>query len=109
MHFCLGAALGLPWLFAHIDALEVTGRWQAIARGVLRDELAAHQRSLSGHVLAMAGMSAEEKVDQWIGRDDSSLRFTLSMLAELNEQKTLDYPTLSVAVQRLGQLAAHGA
>ncbi|ACB92267.1 NAD-glutamate dehydrogenase [Xylella fastidiosa subsp. fastidiosa] len=109
VHFCLGAALGLPWLFAHIDALEVTGRWQAIARGVLRDELAAHQRSLSGHVLAMPGMSAEEKVDQWIGRDDSSLRFTLSMLAELNEQKTLDYPTLSVAVQRLGQLAAHGA
>ena len=30
-------------------------------------------------------------------------------LAELAEQKTLDYPTVSVAVQRLGQLAAHGA
>ncbi|AXI83354.1 NAD-glutamate dehydrogenase [Xylella taiwanensis] len=109
VHFRLGAALGLPWLFAHIDALEVSGRWHAIARGVLRDELAAHQRALSGHVLTMPGVSAEEKVDQWIARDDSGLRFTLSMLAELNEQKTLDYPTVSVAVQRLGQLAAHGA
>jgi glutamate dehydrogenase len=48
-------------------------------------------------------------VAAWIGRDDSSLRFTLAMLAELAEQKTLDYPTVSVAVQRLGQLAAHGA
>jgi glutamate dehydrogenase len=30
------------------------------------------------------------------------------MLDELSAQKTLDYPTLSVAVQKLGQLAARG-
>ena len=44
----------------------------------------------------------------WIGRDDPALRFTLSMLNELAAQKTLDYPTASVAVQRLGQLASQG-
>ncbi len=109
VHFRLGEALQLPWLFEQIDGLEVNGRWHAVARGVLRDELAAHQRTLTGQVLSMKGGSAEAKVAAWIGRDDSSLRFTLSMLAELAEQKTLDYPTVSVAVQRLGQLAAHGA
>ena len=35
-----------------------------------------------------------------------ALRFTLGMLNELAAQKTLDYPTLSVAVQRLSQLSA---
>jgi glutamate dehydrogenase len=109
IHFRLGDALQLPWLFEQIDALEVNGRWHAVARGVLRDELAAHHRNLAAQVLSMKGGSAEAKVAAWIGRDDSSLRFTLSMLAELAEQKTLDYPTVSVAVQRLGQLAAHGA
>ncbi len=109
VHFRLGEALQMPWLFEQIDALEVNGRWHAVARGVLRDELAAHQRALAGQVLSMKGATAEAKVAAWLGRDDSGLRFTLAMLAELAEQKTLDYPTVSVAVQRLGQLAAHGA
>ncbi|AKO01108.1 NAD-glutamate dehydrogenase domain-containing protein [Xanthomonas oryzae pv. oryzicola] len=108
VHFRLGDALRLPWLFEQIDALEVNGRWHAVARGVLRDELAAHQRALVGQVLSMSGNSAEAKVANWMQRDDSSLRFTLAMLADVAEQKTLDYPTVSVAVQRLGQLAAHG-
>ncbi len=109
IHFRLGEALSLPWLFEQIDGLEVNGRWHAVARGVLRDELAAHHRNLAGQVLATRGSGAEAKVAAWMGRDDSSLRFTLAMLAELAEQRTLDYPTVSVAVQRLGQLAAHGA
>ncbi|QBN87343.1 NAD-glutamate dehydrogenase [Xanthomonas oryzae pv. oryzae] len=108
VHFRLGEALRLPWLFEQIDALEVNGRWHAVARGVLRDELAAHQRALVGQALTMPGSSAEDKVANWLARDDSSLRFTLAMLIDVAEQKTLDYPTVSVAVQRLGQLAAHG-
>ena len=108
VHFRLGDALGLPWIFQQIDALEVNGRWHAIARGVLRDELAAHHRVLAGQAIAMKGSDAAAKVQAWLERDDSALRFTLSMLAELAEQKVLDYPTVSVAVQRLGQLAAHG-
>ena len=109
VHFRLGEALSLPWLFEQIDALEVNGRWHAVARGVLRDELAAHHRNLAGQALGMKGGSAEAKVAAWVARDDNSLRFTLAMLTELAEQKTLDYPTVSVAVQRLGQLASHGA
>ena len=108
-HYRLGDALALPWLFEQVDALPVEGRWHAIARGVMRDELATHQRTLVGQVLAMPGKDADAKVRAWLSRDDASLRFTLAMLAELAAQKTLDYPTASVAVQRLGQLAAKSA
>lgn len=110
VYFRLGTALRLPWLSEQIDALQVEGRWHAIARGVLRDQLAAHQRDLAAQVLAMPGEAgdADAKVAAWMGRDDSGLRFTLAMLQELETQKNLDYPTVSVAVQRLGQLAAHG-
>ncbi|HEX2596073.1 MAG TPA: NAD-glutamate dehydrogenase domain-containing protein, partial [Luteimonas sp.] len=108
VHFRLGEALNVPWLLAQIDALPVEGRWHAVARGVLRDELATQQRALVLQVLAMPGANADAKVRQWLERDDASLRFTLSMLSELAAQKTLDYPTASVAVQRLSQLASRG-
>ena len=100
-----GEALHLPWLFDQIDGLQVDGRWHAVARGVLRDELATQQRLLTDQVLSMKGGDADAKVRNWIERDDAALRFTLNMLNELAAQKTLDYPTASVAVQRLSQLS----
>jgi glutamate dehydrogenase len=108
VHFRLGDALRLPWLQQQIDNLAVEGRWHAVARGVLREELGAQQRILVGQVLSMPGANADAKVRHWLERDDSSLRFTLAMLTELAAQKTLDYPTASVAVQRLSQLASRG-
>ncbi len=107
-HFRLGEALKLPWLYAQIDTLAVDGRWHAVARGSLRDELAAQQRLLTMQVLEAPGANADAKLKHWIERDDASLRFTLSMLGELATQKTLDYPTASVAVRRLSMLSAEG-
>ncbi|HOV96151.1 MAG TPA: NAD-glutamate dehydrogenase [Thermomonas sp.] len=108
VYFRLADALHEPWLSAQIDGLKVDGRWHAVARGVLRDELATQMRALTGLVLAMPGKDADAKVKAWLERDDSSLRFTLAMLTELAAQKTLDYPTCSVAVQRVAQLAQRG-
>lgn len=104
VYYRLGDALHLPWLVSQIDALQVDGRWHAVARGVLRDELQAHLRALTLQVLALPGETAEAKVAGWLQRDDPSLRLTLSMLDELAGQKSLDYPTASVAVQRISQL-----
>ena len=108
VYFRLGDALREPWLREQIEALQVDGRWHAVARGVLRDELATQMRKLTEQVLAMPGKDAEAKVAAWLQRDDPTLRFTLGMLNELATQKSLDYPTVSVAVQRLAQLAARG-
>ncbi|GAB6197019.1 NAD-glutamate dehydrogenase [Lysobacter xanthus] len=108
-HFALSSALHLAWLYDQIELLPVDSRWQALARGSLRDELGAQQRALVGQILAEGGRkAADAKVAAWLQRDDSSLRFTLAMLAELAGQKSLDYPTVSVAVRRLAQLAAAG-
>ena len=107
-HFRLGQALQLPWLYQQIDALPVDGRWHAVARGSLRDELAAQQRQLTMQVLEATGATADAKLAHWIGRDDAALRFTLGMLSELAAQKSLDYPTASVAVRRLSMLSQEG-
>ena len=107
MFFGLGEVLDLPWLLEQIDALPVEGRWHAHARGVLRDELRAQQRALVAQVIGIGGkLPVAERVTRWAERDDPALRFTQQMFADLRAQKALDYPTVSVAVRRLGQMAA---
>ena len=108
VYFRVAEALRAPWLVEQIEALVVEGRWHAVARGVLRDELAEQLRRLTGQVLAMPGANADARLQAWLARDDANLRFTLSMLGEVAAQKALDYPTASVAVQRLSQLASRG-
>jgi glutamate dehydrogenase len=107
VYFGLGEALDLPWLLEQIDALPVEGRWHAHARGVLRDELRGQQRALVGQVLANGGkLPVADRVGRWLDRDDPALRFTQAMFTDLRTQKALDYPTVSVAVRRLAQMAA---
>ena len=97
----------LPWLLDQVDSLPVDGRWHAHARGVLRDELRAQQRALAAQVIAGGGkLPAGQRVARWLDRDDPALRFTQAMFADLRTQKALDYPTVSVAVRRLAQMAA---
>jgi glutamate dehydrogenase len=109
VYYAFGDAMHVPWLLEQIDALPVEGRWHAHARGVLRDELRAQQCALVGQVLAACPKTPPaRRVPEWLERDDPALRFTQAMLADLRSQKSLDYPTVSVAVRRLAQMAAAG-
>jgi glutamate dehydrogenase len=62
-------------------------------------------------VLATAkpGETAPALVARWLSRDDSTLRYTLSMFADMRNLRGMDYATLLVAVRRLAQIAATGS
>jgi glutamate dehydrogenase len=109
-YFGLSDALHTKWLMDSVEALPVEGRWHAQARGVLRDELQAQQRALVGQVLASAkpGTKPQALVEQWLGRDDATLKYTLGMFADMRNLRGMDYPTLSVAVRRLAQIVSAG-
>lgn len=110
VHFALGEALHLAWLTQRVEELPVDGRWHAQARGTMRDELYTQQRALAAQVLRRSeGGDPAGAVAAWLGRDDPALRFTLAMLADMRSQAAMDYPTVSVAVRRLAQLAQAGA
>jgi glutamate dehydrogenase len=109
VYFGLGESLHLKWLLQKIDELPVEGRWHAHARGVMRDEMQAQQGALVAQVLAHGSGTPEQKVAAWVGREDPGLRFTLSMFGDMRNQRSMDYPTVSVALRRLAQLATAGA
>lgn len=109
VYFGLGEALSLKWLMQKIEELPVEGRWHAHARGVLRDELFAQQRALAAQVLERGQGDGSERVQTFLKRDDPALKFTLNMFADMRTQVIMDYPTVSVAVRRLAQLAQAGA
>ncbi|HTV84422.1 MAG TPA: NAD-glutamate dehydrogenase domain-containing protein [Dyella sp.] len=101
----LGQALDLEWLRGQIEALPVDGHWHAQARGSLLDELNHQHRALATQVLALSGTRTDvSPVQAWLDRDDATLKYTRSMLAEILTQNA-DYPIASVAVRRLAQLA----
>jgi glutamate dehydrogenase len=103
--FELGQALDLEWLRGQIEALPVDGHWHAQARGSLLDELNHQHRALATQVLALSGARKDvSPVQAWLDRDDATLRYTRTMLAEILTQNA-DYPIASVAVRRLAQLA----
>ena len=107
-YFALSDALHTKWLMDNVEVLPVEGRWHAQARGVLRDELQAQQRALVGIVLSQgaANKSAEATVADWLSRDDATLKYTLSMFADMRNLRSMDFATLSVAVRRLAQIAS---
>ncbi|MDP1697504.1 MAG: NAD-glutamate dehydrogenase [Xanthomonadaceae bacterium] len=109
--FALGEGLHLNWLLGRVDELPVEGRWHANARGVLRDELQDRQSALAERILAVAdpAVGARELVEAWLNRDDPALTGTRAVLDELRAQRSMDFPTISVAARRLGQLVQGSA
>ena len=80
-------------------------RWHAHARGSLRDELNAQQRSLTLQMLAWKSKAeGADRVAAWMSRDDVALKTTLATLNDMRSQVVIDYPIVSVAVRRVAQL-----
>src|SRR3546814_7678034 len=104
--FALGEGLHLNWLLDRVDELPVEGRWHANARGVLRDELQDRQSALAERILATSdpAVGANELIAAWLNRDDPALIATRVVLDELRAQRNMDFPMISVAARRLGQL-----
>lgn len=108
VYFEIGDTLHLKWFQDAIESLPVQGRWHANARGVLRDELYAQRRALAAQLLRRPAPVQGSRVQAWVQAADGALGYTLGMFNEIRAQKTLDYPTISVAVRRLAQLVAVG-
>jgi len=99
--------LGIYWLHECAEDLTFEHRWQAMARGRLRDDLFWMRRDLAIQVLKQRGKhDLGVALDKWLDdRSDRVQRFT-STLDEMKLRKEIDFATLSVAATALRDLIA---
>jgi glutamate dehydrogenase len=108
--FALGARLDLHWLRDQIARLSSQTRWEALARGALRDDLYSEQRDLTCQVLRPGSRveDAEALIDAWVDENRSSLARCFDMLEEMKEAEALDIAMLSVALREIRNLNQTG-
>jgi len=99
--------LDLFALHSGAEDLHVRGRWQAVARSNLRDDLYLIRRDMAAQLLKKRSKkSVEELVDRWLQQRSAKVERFNSMLEEMTLRGTIDISSLSVAAQELRELAA---
>jgi glutamate dehydrogenase len=107
IYFLLGQRLGLNWLREQVENLAVTGRWQAMARNSMRENLYFLQGQLTRQVMEAAGKrrGPESALDTWGEARQERLSHVNGIIGELRAVGTMDFPTLSVAIQEVRRLS----
>jgi glutamate dehydrogenase len=108
-YYALGRALSLDWILEQIEKLAVDGRWQAIARGSLRENIYALQAQLTAQLLSGSSRAApEDLVEKWIDSVSAKVMHLQKLIADLRNTGQMDFATLSVSLQEVRKLAQQG-
>ncbi|AKU16250.1 NAD-glutamate dehydrogenase [Luteipulveratus mongoliensis] len=111
LYFTLSERLGIDRMLSSVSQLPRDDRWDALARGAVRDDLYAVLDALTGAVLAGTprDLPATERVSQWSGANDAAITRGEQALAGIGE---LDHPglaPLSVALRTLRTVIRSGS
>ncbi|MFK8053211.1 MAG: NAD-glutamate dehydrogenase [Woeseiaceae bacterium] len=105
VYFAIGERLRLDWVRQSIDNLSADGRWQARARGTLRDNIIRAQRELTVRVHSLNQCRASERsVDDMLKRDPQAFERTDQLISQMKDKDQTDFATLTVAVDELTKL-----
>jgi glutamate dehydrogenase len=106
VYFGLGAAIGLDWIRGEIERLPVEGHWQALARGTMREEAYLLQRRLADQVLGRRHSGdAAKRIEAWLASAGPACENVGRTVRDMRATGNTDFPTLSVALQAVRQLA----
>jgi glutamate dehydrogenase len=97
--------LGIYWLHVCAEDLKVSGRWQAIARSNLREQIYLIRRELAAQLLRRRGkQDMQAAVESWLNRRSEKVDRYKAMVEEMRLREAIDFATLSVAAQELRDL-----
>jgi len=99
--------LGMFWLHAGAEDLKVRGRWQAMARSNLREEFYRLRRDIAEPLLSSRSKKPiETRLEQWLSKHDDEIKRFRAMIDEVKLRSSFDFATLSVAAQKLREIAS---
>ncbi len=105
LYFELGDLLDITWVRDQAGQLPHQGHWQAAARTSLREECYALQRRIAEAVIA-ASTQPRPSVADWHSTRRSQVEHLQRVIQDMRGTGTIDFATLSVALQSLRRLVA---
>jgi glutamate dehydrogenase len=95
------------WLHAGAEDLKVHGRWQAMARSNLREEFYRLRRDIAEPLLASRSKKPLlTRLDNWLAKNHEDILRFRAMVDEVKLRASFDFATLSVAAQKLREIAS---
>ena len=105
LYFELADALELTWIRQEIKDLAVEGRWQAIARDTLRQNLAHQHSAVLDKILGGRGRQApREALLSWLEKRGAAIARIHQIVQDMRAQEGADFATLSVAIREIERL-----
>ena len=97
--------LGIYWLHVAAEDLKWKDRWQAVARGKLRDDFFMMRRELAEQILRRRGRhEIPEAVDRWLAARSTEVERFKQLIEEMTLRPEIDFATLSVAAREFRDL-----
>ena len=97
--------LDIIWVNRAVEALDVSGRWQAIARSNLRDEFYHIRRDLVASIFQTRSRKTPLALYQaWADKNTAEVAKFEAVLAEMTLRGEVDFAMLSVAAQEFRKL-----
>ena len=103
VYFATAEQFRLLWLYGAINSLQVQGKWHALARQNLRDDLYHIHQLLARRVLRHSGTPAE-RLAAWVASSTAKIQFAERRMAEMRTTGAIDFERLVVAVRELRKL-----
>ena len=105
LYYAVSARYRMDDLLTQVSRLDRENRWQALARGALRDDLYNAWMGLAAAVLRTTGPGTpEERIAEWEGRNSSQLARSADILREVAELEVTDLASISVAMRQIRSL-----
>ena len=103
VYFATAERFRLLWLYAAINNLQVQGKWHALARQNLRDDLFHLHQLLAARILKYPG-DATQRIEAWVAKHAEQITFAERRIADLATAGSVDFERLVVAVRELRKL-----
>jgi glutamate dehydrogenase len=105
MYAYMSEELGIVWVNRAVEGLQVSGRWQAIARSNLRDEFYHMRRELVTKLYQTNSRKAPMALyEAWRETNTASVAKFEAVLSEMRLRGEADFAMLSVAAQEFRKL-----
>ncbi len=105
LYFGLGQGLEIKWIRQEIDELTVEGRWQAVARDTLRQNLARQHSAVLGKILSSRGSQRpRDALVDWLEARSDDIARVRQIVHDMRASEGADFATLSVAIREIERL-----